>query len=179
MPDQLTSERYTEEKSALVADFFFGNEEYETEIETWIKGEEVRDALERQAHVLLYRVDGELAGYGCVGEMRRSWPPQDRRADKIDVSVIPALGVLPAFQGKPLGVDYTERYSYQIIQDLIAIAAEYGHKILVLYVHPENAKAIAFYERLGFVDEGPKKDKYRIMSMTFPDEVLGPPAPTS
>ena len=77
-----------------------------------------------------------------------------RRTPKIPVTLIIWLAIAKQFQGLPKG-PREERYSVQIIDDLVAEALESrdAHPIVRLCVHAENQKAIALYQWYGFTEE--------------------------
>jgi RimJ/RimL family protein N-acetyltransferase len=58
-----------------------------------------------------------------------------------------------------------------LLEAAVAWAAAAGFRRVVLGVFPENARAIAFYERHGFVREGLRRDQYR-RGDKYHDEVL-------
>ncbi len=58
-----------------------------------------------------------------------------------------------------------------LIEGALAWAAEHGYVRAVLGVFPDNARAIAFYERRGFVREGLRRAQYR-SGGEYHDEVL-------
>jgi len=62
------------------------------------------------------------------------------------------LAVAKEFQGKPGGrAGWRERYSGQILGDLIAKAVSLGNDTLGLYVSEDNRKALSLYSAFGFV----------------------------
>jgi hypothetical protein len=80
-----------------------------------------------------------------------------RNARRQSVLIIPAFAVQSPFQGEPKQLPPDERYAYRIMADLIAKARSQGPTILSLFVDKRNAKAIAFYNKVGFQslpDEG-------------------------
>lgn len=117
----------------------------------WIRADD--GALEHQARggdVWLYATEaGEIVGFGALGVSHWRWPTNKDRPRR--VSVIAALGVDMRFQGQPPGPP-EQRYAAQILRNLIAEAADVpaGERLVGLFVHPENARAIRFYERVGF-----------------------------
>ena len=69
------------------------------------------------------------------------------------------LAVATAFQGKSLD-ESNRRYSHFIMDHIIAMARAESYPDLCLFVHPQNCKAIHFYESYGFAfigKTGPKK----------------------
>jgi ribosomal protein S18 acetylase RimI-like enzyme len=68
------------------------------------------------------------------------------------VNIIPAVGVDKRFHGQPPGPP-EQRYASLILRDLIYEATLHQERdpLLGLYVHPQNTRAIRFYQRLGFL----------------------------
>jgi L-phenylalanine/L-methionine N-acetyltransferase len=75
------------------------------------------------------------------------------------------VGMSVAREARSLGVGGA------LLETASAWAAESGAERLVLGVFPENLRAIAFYERHGFVHEGVRRDHYR-RGAEYHDEVL-------
>ena len=164
MPGTLSAEPFSLDKRALIVGFDCGDDSYQKELAEWIAGTDVEESLAKGTKVFLYRDDkGDVVGYGSIGETRRPWPPgQKKTSDKF--SIIPAVAIKRAYWGEPKGGARESRYSSQIMNDLIARARMLGHKVLLLYVHPDNVAAIALYGRFDFVDGGEHKG-YRIMTL--------------
>jgi ribosomal protein S18 acetylase RimI-like enzyme len=83
--------------------------------------------------VFLAQVEGVAAGFACV-------EPGAGRA------FIDNLHVLPAFQGRGLGVALVERCA--------AWARRRGYRQLVLYVFESNVRALGFYRATGWRIDG-------------------------
>ena len=159
MAHDLCVQPFSESLLADVRDFRCGDEAWQIEVARWIKDSSVDDCavkwMQRGTRVWLYRTaEGELVGYGSLGttkwRMRRDAPRQP-------VSIIPAFAVQSRFQGEPKQFPPDERYSYRIMADLISKAASQGPMIIGLFVDKRNARAMAFYNRIGFQslpDEG-------------------------
>jgi hypothetical protein len=140
-------------------DFDCGTEDYEREVAHWIKNAGPDCVLNEMAkypnlrvwlYVLLESLD--IVGFGSLGQMR--WDLSELKEDRRLVSIIPNMGIRGEFHHKPVeAVDKFDRFSSQIISDLIAKAkdGENHPDLLGLYVHPENLGAIKLYERHGFV----------------------------
>ncbi len=111
--------------------------------------------------VWLYFVewDGEefLVGFSSLGPTKWRFPPPDGPQRR--VGFVPMLAVATAFQGKSFD-ERNRRYSHFIMDHIIAAARAEQYPDLCLFVHPENRKAIHFYEtyRFAFIGKtGPKK----------------------
>jgi ribosomal protein S18 acetylase RimI-like enzyme len=137
-----------------VEGFSCGNEPWQIEVAQWIQdtaGSDcaLRSMEERGTEVWLYRTpEGELVGYGSLGMTKWKWPAPN--GPRETVSIIPYVGVQSKFHGEPKGASPNERYAYQIMGDLISKARRRGTKILGLFVDKKNARATAFYTRVGF-----------------------------
>lgn len=119
----------------------------------WIKGAPygVFDHQAAGGEVWLYANDAqEIVGFGALGETTWRWPTNKDRPRRL--SIIPALGVDRRFHGQPAGPP-GERFSSQILLDLVYEATRHTERdpVLGLFVHPQNTRAIRFYERAGFV----------------------------
>lgn len=84
-------------------------------------------------------VDGEVAGY-CG--LLRSFEEAD----------ITNVAVAETFQGKGI--------AFAMLKELLALGAEKGILNFTLEVRVSNAPAIHVYEKLGFVNEGIRKNFY-------------------
>ncbi len=134
--------------------FDCGTEPWQRELSDAIKAPRgsggVLDALEHGTRVWLYiDEDGNLVGFGSLGESVQRWPgPKDLA---LPVSIIPWLAVDRRFWGKPAGPP-EERYSALILRDLLAEALNKQDErpLLILFVHVNNLAAIKLYERAGF-----------------------------
>jgi GNAT superfamily N-acetyltransferase len=143
-----------------VQGFHCGDQPWQQEVADWLKDATGNDCavrwIERGTQVWLYfTVDGALVGYGSLGTTTWRWPPPD--GPKETVSIIPSFAVQTPYQGQPRDAPPEGRYACQIIADLIARAKEQGTRILGLFVDRRNARATAFYRRIGFQplpDEG-------------------------
>ncbi|MGQ9426417.1 N-acetyltransferase family protein [Gilvimarinus sp. F26214L] len=92
----------------------------------------------------VYEVDGEVAGF--YRSMRRAGRTRH-------VAMLGTLAVAPAFQGSGLAKKMVEAE----IRDLKAS----GISRIQLTVESDNARAIRFYERLGFSVEGRLRNYYK------------------
>src|SRR5260221_1743841 len=150
--DGLRKSRFTPQDVRLraVRHFTCGTEEWELEVSDWIKGPVLHD-MGRGCEVWLYfKRQGErnhLVGFGSLGEPPWKYPP----STPLHPNIIPNVAVALRFRGKPAG-PWNQRYAYQIMSDLISEAAAHADRspLLMLYVHPQNLRAIRFYEKIGF-----------------------------
>jgi ribosomal protein S18 acetylase RimI-like enzyme len=149
---------FTADLLATVQAFDCGSEPWELEVSDWIKrpaGQDgAVDALARGTSVWLYVNDaGELVGFGSLAKTEQRWPAA--KDPKVAASIIPWVAVDRRFWGQPPGPP-EERYASQILDDLIskALLTRDERPLLVLYVHVNNQRAIAFYQRpyFGFVE---------------------------
>jgi GNAT superfamily N-acetyltransferase len=94
---------------------------------------------------------GDLVGFGSLDKAEQRWPTA--KDPRIAASIIPWVAVARRFWGQPPGPPQ-ERFASQILGDLVAKAMQTrdARPILVLYVHINSARAIAFYQRAGFVE---------------------------
>lgn len=148
---------FSEEHLKRVAGFYCGDAPWEKEVADWIKSDGDPGALfdlkkRRVRGIWLYasKQDG-LVGFGSLGPTNWKYPEPD--SPPVKHLHIPWVGLRHDLQGRPTGVARDLRYSYQIMGDLIAEAANYTQypRLLSLYVHHKNQRAIAFYQHLGFV----------------------------
>lgn len=158
MPD-LLKKRLFQPRDILhpaVQSFYCGNEPWEREVSDWIKGgpdgqSGVIVDMQRPSgcEVWLYRTQNNiLVGFGSLSEP--PWP-YPLKGDP-HPNLIPMLGVRREFWGEPRDVPKAERYSAQIMDDLQNEARKHSDRspAIVLYVHPDNARAIKFYKEAGF-----------------------------
>ena len=93
-----------------------------------------REAMRSDVYILIriLEIGGEAAGYAILS---RSFSPEAG----CPVCWIEELYIRPAFRGRGLGAEF-----------LTSVRAEFPSARLRLEVEPENAGAVALYERLGF-----------------------------
>ncbi|MEP6567580.1 MAG: GNAT family protein, partial [Mesorhizobium sp.] len=60
------------------------------------------------------------------------------------------MGIVPAYRGRGLG--------RELINATVAQARKAGFVRIELFVHSDNARAIALYDKVGFVREGLQRD---------------------
>jgi hypothetical protein len=159
MPDRLKKIEFTEELLPAVQDFDCGDEEWERPLADWIKagpGDKngalgwVLGDKKKNAQVWLHvNGAGDLVGYSSLGRSAWEWPNQTD--PRVPISVIPYVAIARRFWGQPK--DDPPRYSQQILDHLIFEAALWKDRqpLLGLYVDPRNQRAIAAYQRAGFL----------------------------
>ena len=89
--------------------------------------------------------DGEVVGWCDI--RRLPFPSQAHRG-------ILGIGILPAFRGRGLG--------RRLLTATLAQASRAGFVRIELDVRADNARAIALYEKAGFVKEGVIRDAVRV-----------------
>lgn len=107
--------------------------------------EEVRafvlDMIENDHPQFVAIADGEVAGWCDI-----------RRGSRVtrDHCGTLGIGILPAYRDKALGG--------RLMQRALDAARQCGLHRVELSVHADNARAIALYEKIGFVHEGRARD---------------------
>ncbi len=145
MANVLEPREFTEANLAEVKDFYCGDQEWESAMADWIRNSAIASMAKYGSKVWLYYADGnELVGFGSLGESR--W---GRKAEQFRLAIIPALAIQFQFRRKP-DADKQNRYSHQIMRDLIERALPLGHQMLGLFVHPKNIGAINLYRDFNF-----------------------------
>ncbi len=159
----LTKHVFTEADLTLpeIQSFHCGDERWDLEVADWIKsasGENsvIEDMTRFGTEVWLHRDEtGALVGYSSLGQTRYTWPLKGKKKEL--VSVIAFIGVHKDFKGEPKDAARDDKYAYQILDELLAYAAEKAHAgtrypLLVLSVDKKNTRAIRFYENREFFD---------------------------
>lgn len=151
MPDLLVSFAYSPADTLdFMRDFDYGDEPYQRELANWIV-EEATEAIARGTKVWLYRNSADvIVGYGSLGQT--NWRYPEASSKRVAVPVIPAVALRRQFWGQPATGNRDERYSSQIVADLLRRALAWPGDLpaVGLYVHPENVGAILLYERFEF-----------------------------
>jgi len=152
-----------------VAEFSCGDQPWKIEVAQWIKAPRGQggalDDLSNPAfniEVWLYESpSNELIGYGALGTSRWTFPDTNNKRTSRIVQIIPFLGVQKTYWGQPASKPKQEQFAYLIMGDLLARASDHWFHdtkkyspILGLCVHPNNARAIKFYQNWGFSDLG-------------------------
>lgn len=146
MPITLEASEFTAANLAQVDGFYCGEERFAKKMAKWIQTESVATIQEFGNRVWLYsKPTGELVGFGSVGTTKWTVNGVD-----FELAIIPAFGVQHQYRQQPPG-DRSQRFSHQILRDLIAKAKQLGVPLLGLYVYPKNIGAIKLYEEFGFV----------------------------
>jgi ribosomal protein S18 acetylase RimI-like enzyme len=138
--------------------FSCGAERWDVEVAAWIKSPSgpnsvLEDMRQFGTEVWLHRTDaGVFVGYSSLGQTTYTWPPKSKRKEV--VSVIPFIGIDEQFKGEPKGASRDDKFAYQILDELLAVAAGKTERypLVVLSVDRENKRAIRFYEYRGFVN---------------------------
>jgi RimJ/RimL family protein N-acetyltransferase len=89
--------------------------------------------------------DGQVVGW-C--DISRHFFPSHAHAGKL------GMGIIPAYRGRGLG--------RPLIETTLQAARKAGIERVELSVHADNARAIALYEKVGFVREGLARKSVRI-----------------
>ncbi len=154
---QLYAVPFTEADQVRLAGFSCGSDTAGRAVTEWLLGSDVFDSMKRGTRVWLFE-NGmrEVVGYGSIGSTNWKWPPPEGK--RATIVYIPMLGIAERFQGQPSDTDW--KYSNQIMGQLISEARTHTAawpnddikrlKWLALLVHPENTRAVRFYERWGF-----------------------------
>jgi ribosomal protein S18 acetylase RimI-like enzyme len=155
MPHILHAKPFDEQKLAEVQGFDCGDNEWCPELNDWIKGarDKEHSALWSIANkgneVFLYYDETKLVGFGSLGFT--SWRIPPPKGPPQEMAYIPMVAMDKQFHGGPKGVPREERYSHQIIRDLIARAKARPENVaLALHVNPKNGAAIALYSHFNF-----------------------------
>lgn len=151
-PVSLNRTLHTPDSRPLVAGFHCGEEAWASELSDYIRGKDpFYYARKRGTRTWLYSdASGAVVGYGCLGTYR--CPDLFPEDPETQVQIIPNLAI---------HADHQRRgYATYICKDLLREAAsEYGRAVegtinlqplVVLFVHPQNDKAIGLYKKLGF-----------------------------
>lgn len=126
---------------ADVQGFACGDEIWAAKMAEWISGTKSLESMARGTEIWIFRNETrEVVGFGAIGLTSWPWPGPGQPPEQ--VCIIPAMAVQTSFQKRG--------YSRRILRFLIRRALNYLRFALVLYVHPENSKAIALYESEGF-----------------------------
>jgi ribosomal protein S18 acetylase RimI-like enzyme len=106
--------------------------------------------------VLVYEVDGEVAGYVALGA------PTPLASNR-HVVYVRGLAVAPAHRGRRIG--------RALVEAGVAAARDRGARRLTLRVLAGNAPARALYESCGFVVEGVQRGEF-LLDGRYVDDVL-------
>lgn len=155
---KLRAVEFSSEYLPRVQDFECGSEQWCRFAERWIKSPPpfpgaLRSIQKYGNAVWLYFLDspydGEfLVGFSALGKSRWKIPPPDGPIR--EVGFIPMLAVALCFQGMPDGCPAGNRYIDEVMEHVIQQARGRRYREVALFVHKDNARAIALYERHGF-----------------------------
>jgi RimJ/RimL family protein N-acetyltransferase len=116
----------------------------------------VFDPLFESGCFYVYEVDGEVMGF---------YKAQRHVGRTAHVAYLGTLAVAPEAQGRGVAVE--------MMRDAISRLWRAGITRVELTVEADNHRAIAFYERLGFVHEGTQRAAYKRASVTgYVDELM-------
>lgn len=136
---------------AAVQALDFGPEPWGKEVEVWIKELVIVErAKDPTLEVWLYATEDDgLVGFASLGKALWRWP--DASGRPVPLSHIPELGVHSRFWGQP-SEPGSKKFADQILDDLIFEALRHSdrRRLLSLYVHPDNRRAVRLYEGRGF-----------------------------
>jgi RimJ/RimL family protein N-acetyltransferase len=105
----------------------------------------VRDMIDNGHPQVVAVVAGQVVGW-C--DIRRHPQPTHAHCGTL------GMGIIPGYRDKGLGT--------RLIRAAVGQARERGFHRVELHVHADNLRAIALYEKVGFVREGVARDAVRI-----------------
>jgi len=148
MPIPLQARIYTEAMAPRVAGFVCGTRRFEKAMADWITRPDLLNYIAQRGNTvwLYFTPEDDLVGFGSLGAS--TWGPLD--GPRFSLTIIPALAIRSEYQGKPDDVEERDKFSHQIMRDLIGRAKPLGRPILGLFVHPRNTRAIRLYVKFGF-----------------------------
>ena len=167
----LICHEFTLESHSDVKEFNCGDEEWSTEVNRYIVGENgdsfaLKHLRSGRAKIWLYRKqeDGKLVGFGSLTTPK--WV-----IDNVDtkLTVLHGLGINREFQGVRLADDGEHTCATRILHDLLEKARGNNRPYCGLLVHKENLRAKRFYEREGFRKIEEVRDTHDRMFTTLHD----------
>jgi ribosomal protein S18 acetylase RimI-like enzyme len=176
-PHQLYAVPFTEAGQArlVLAGFSCGDEPWARAATEWILGPDVSDSITRRGTAvwLFELADRQVVGFASLGKTRWKWPLPD--GTYTNLAYIPMVGLAQPFRGQPPDPDW--RYADQIMGHLVDQARQLATgwpddaKWLVLVVHPDNLRAIQFYQRCGLelIPDAGRKDGQHVMKVWLGD----------
>ena len=112
-----------------------------------------QDKASPPTYEFLTEVDGDVVGY-CAAAFRNYAHPSDRSELRRKYLVIYAIGVDLAFQGCRNTRAPQETYAESILGILYGFATDKNECVgLGLWVRANNTRAIAFYQKGGFIPD--------------------------
>ncbi|MFO1019096.1 MAG: hypothetical protein U0903_00125 [Planctomycetales bacterium] len=164
------AKKFSPEMQAGIQSFDCGTLEYARLMSEWIKGSACLESMKtRGTEVwLFYNASGDLIGFGALGP--GNWPLPNDDSPRQPLLLIPALAVGIQFQGIKSDFDPEKTWAVLICLFLIEKAALKGAKLLGLFVHQSNVKAIRLYEHLGFKKFPSKKENHIRMVLDLTPE---------
>jgi ribosomal protein S18 acetylase RimI-like enzyme len=154
MPPLLEVAEFLPADLPLVANFSCGIMPWAIAMSEWIKAPTTAkfgNSKHDTSVWLYYHPDGRIVGFGSLGTTR--WKISIPDGPYEEFSLIPALAIQTAFQHLPPDhLNSNPTFSHQILSDLIGKAMSQTPNFVVLFVHPQNSRAIALYHRFGFAE---------------------------
>lgn len=126
------------------------NDPWETEVFAWIKGDGAPKLnAQKDSEVIVYAEGDELIGFSGIGPYKVNWPEPD--SDRVKHLHVIAVGLDQRYRRLPEG-PREQRYSWRILESIAASVASKPKfpRIVTLFVHPLNARAIKLYCDYGF-----------------------------
>ncbi len=150
MPCILEAKEFSPASLAEIASFDCGSARWERIMADWITNSVPNGVLHSISRYktkvwLYYTPLGQLVGFGSLGVTKWEWPPE--HGTRILMSHIPAMAIQLPFQGQPTD---GEKFSHQLMADLLYKAIQLGNEFLTLLVHEDNTKAQALYKSFAF-----------------------------
>jgi ribosomal protein S18 acetylase RimI-like enzyme len=154
MPNTLETVEFSDQLLHLVQGFNCGDDPWAVAASEWISGpcsatySALQSIADRGNSVWLYYDGPNLIGFGSLGESE--WPDMPPSGNREYFSYIPQLAIASNFQSCPKNCPAEQRYSHQIMSDLIGRALLASHEVLGLHVHEQNLPAIRLYQAFDF-----------------------------
>jgi hypothetical protein len=106
--------------------------------------------------VWLYYLGPFVMGFGAIGTNYWTRPGGERK----EIGFIPQVGLCVDFHGQPRNASLKERFAGQIMLHLLTQAKNDGLSEVGLLVDVENGRAIRFFEKVGFVQQSTREQRY-------------------
>jgi ribosomal protein S18 acetylase RimI-like enzyme len=164
MPLILASAEFLPNDLPLVKDFDCGGHDWETEMADWIRLPPTRKFGNANYDTdiwLYFHPDGRVVGFGSLGTTRWKFPVPN--GIRTQFSIIPALAIKSEFQRQPRSQRDGQKFSHQILGDLLGKALGHQTQFAGLFVHQLNTHAIRLYKKFGFKELPGIENGYRRM----------------